>query len=95
MLLTKRRRAAHDVFGVPKNDAGNYLAGYGALPLFSAHVSVHLTFRPLLLSCSTVTDDRDAIATWGGGNSSYEDWDKQTEILSYYEDFAAESCPQP
>jgi hypothetical protein len=84
---------AHDVFSVPKNDAGNYLEGYGVFPFFSAQVSVNLTFRPLRLSCSSIADDRDAIDTWGGGDPTYGDWDKQTEILSLYQDFAAANCP--
>ena len=46
---------AHEVFGIPKNTAGNDLAAVGAFPLFTASVSVGLTFHELAGSCATLT----------------------------------------
>ena len=50
---------AHDVFGIPKNTSGNDLAAVGKFPLFTASVSVALTFHELAVSCSSIP----AIAT--------------------------------
>ncbi len=83
---------AHEHFSIPKNNAGNYLEGYGAFPFFDAHISVNMTFNILFLSCSSIGSDRDAIAIWGGGDASYSNPAKQDQILSYYQNFAAANC---
>lgn len=83
---------AHDTFGVPRDDAGNHLAAVGAFPLLSAEVSVGLTFRVLHGACASIADDRDAIATWGGGDARYSDPARQDQILSYYRQFASAHC---
>ena len=83
---------AHDIFGIPRNDSGNYLQGCGTFPFFNAQVSLNLTFQILFLSCASIGSDRDAIAAWGGGDASYSDPAKQSLILSYYENFAEANC---
>jgi hypothetical protein len=83
---------AHDVFGIPRNDSGNYLAAYGEYPLFSADVSLGLTFRMLSGSCGSITSDRDAIRIYGGGDSSYAQHSKQDRILRLFQDFEQQIC---
>ena len=84
---------AHDPFGVPRNTTGNDLAGYGSFPLFSPSVSIPLTFRELSGSCASITNDRDAIRIFGGGDTSYAQTAKQDQITSFYRNFAAANCP--
>ena len=84
---------AHDVFGIPRDGTGNYLEGFGAFPLFSPGVSIRLSFRELLNGCASIGDDGDAIAVFGGGDTSYTNPSKQAEILSYFNDWAAANCP--
>ncbi len=83
---------AHDVFNIPRDDAGNFLEAYGIFPLFTPRVSIALTLGELASSCGAIDDDRDAIRIFGGGDSSYADPDKQDQILSLYENFAAGNC---
>jgi hypothetical protein len=83
---------AHDVFHIPRDDAGNFLEAFGVFPLFTPRVSIALTLGELASSCGSIDDDRDAIRIFGGGDSSYADPAKQNLILSYYENFAAENC---
>lgn len=83
---------AHDVFGIPRNDAGNDLAHYGDFPLFSPGVSISLTFHMLEGQCGSIWSDNDAITIYGGGDWSYSDPGKQWEILRAYQDFAAANC---
>jgi hypothetical protein len=83
---------AHDPFGIPKNTAGNYLAGYGTFPLFSPKMSIALTFRELTGACATIANDRDAIRIFGGADASYAQMAKQDQITSYYRNFAAANC---
>ena len=85
--------AAHDVFGIPRNGAGNDLAAVGTYPFVDPAISVALTFHALTASCATIHSDRDAITAFGGGDASYADPAKQDQILSYYQDYAAASCP--
>jgi hypothetical protein len=85
--------AAHDVFGIPRNASGNDLAAVGTYPFVDPAISVALTFHALTASCAAIHSDRDAITVFGGGDSSYADPAKQDQILSYYQDFAAASCP--
>jgi hypothetical protein len=84
---------AHDVFGVPKDDEGNYLAGYGKFPLFHPAVSVSLTFAEISGACSQIDGDRDAITLFGGSDTSYGSTSKQNTILAYYDGYQAANCP--
>ena len=83
----------HDIFGVPKDAAGNHLAGFGLFPLFTPRVSVGLAFAELASGCASITSDRTAITIYGGGDSSYATTAKQDQILSYYQQFKSASCP--
>lgn len=84
---------AHDPFGIPKNTAGNHLAGSGVFPLFTPRVSISLTFAELAGSCASIDDDRDAIRLFGGGDATYAQTAKQDQIMSFYQNFAAANCP--
>jgi hypothetical protein len=84
---------AHDVFAIPKNTSGNDLAAHATFPLFSPKASVSLTFGELAGACSTITNDRDAIRRFGGGDTSYGQTAKQDEIMSYYKNYKAANCP--
>jgi hypothetical protein len=84
---------AHDVFGIPRNGAGNDLEAATAFPLFTPRVSVALTFAELAGACATITSDRDAIRIFGGSDTSYAQTAKQDEIMSYYGAFKAANCP--
>jgi hypothetical protein len=84
---------AHDPFGIPKNTAGNHLVGYGVFPLFTPRMSIALTFRELTGACASIASDRDAIRIFGGADASYGQAAKQDQIMSFYQDFAAENCP--
>lgn len=85
--------AAHSDFGVPKNSAGNFLAGYGKFPFFTPSVSIDLVFHELASSCSSITSDRAAIAAFGGSDRSYQTTAKQDQILAAWVQFQAASCP--
>ncbi len=84
---------AHDVFGVPKNTAGNDLGAVGSFPLFTASVSVGLTFHELAASCATLRTDRNAITAFGGSDPSYASTTRQDQILAPYAQYAAAHCP--
>jgi hypothetical protein len=84
---------AHDVFGIPKNTTGNDLGAVGSFPLFTASVSVALTFHELAVSCSSLTSDRAAITAFGGADTSYATTAKQDQVLAPYTQFAAAHCP--
>ncbi len=83
---------AHDPFGIPKNDNGNYLEAVGVHPLMDTAVSVPLTFNILHGQCDTIDDDREAIAIWGGGDERYATQEHQDSILSHYNNFQAANC---
>lgn len=85
--------AAHSVFGVPKNSAGNDLAGYGAFPFFTPSVSLDLVFRELSSGCASITSDRAAIAAFGGSDASYQTAAKQDQILAAWVQYQAANCP--
>jgi hypothetical protein len=80
------------VFSIPKDASGNHLPGYGKHPLFAPAVSVGLSFGELAASCAAITDDRKAIAVFGGGDASYGTASKQDAILALYQSFKAASC---
>ncbi len=83
---------AHEPFGIPRNDNGNHLVAVGDYPFLDPHVSVPLTFSILYNQCSTISDDRDAIARWGGGDARYAETAYQNNILAHYENYAAAHC---
>jgi hypothetical protein len=83
---------AHDHFGIPRNDAGNFLDGHGTFPLFSPDVSLSITFSQLFSSCKDLTSDRAAIARFGGSDARYSTQSMQNTILKGYQDFAAAHC---
>lgn len=80
---------AHSAYGVPKDATGNHLSGYGKFPLFDPATSIALSLYPIEAACSKVTSDRAAIATWGGGDSSYGTTAKQDQIMASWKSFAA------
>lgn len=84
---------AHDVFGIPKNDAGNDLAAYGQFPLFTPSVSIGLTFHELTVSCANIHSDRDAIRIFGGADTSYATTAKQDQVLAAWETYRTANCP--
>lgn len=84
---------AHDVFDIPKNSAGNDLAGYGRFPLFTPSVSIGLTFHELTVSCASLHSDRDAIRIFGGADTSYATTAKQDQILAAWASYRSASCP--
>jgi hypothetical protein len=83
---------AHDPFGIPKNDRGNALGSVGDFPFLDPAVSIELTFSILSSGCADISDDRDAIARWGGGDSRYSEASFQDGILAHYDNFAAANC---
>lgn len=84
---------AHTPYGVPKNSSGNALDALATYPFFRSAVSVAMAFAEMAASCSTITDDRKAIAVYGGSSSFYKDYANQTKILAAYQSFAATNCP--
>ncbi|MDB4963570.1 MAG: hypothetical protein JWP01_3569 [Myxococcales bacterium] len=84
---------AHDVFSIPRNTSGNHLAAHATFPLFAPKASVALTFGELAGACASITNDRDAIRRFGGGDASYGQTAKQDEIMSYYKAYKAANCP--
>ena len=58
-------------YGVPKNSSGNALSSLAKFPFFRSSVSVAIAIAELKASCTTITDDRKAIAVYGGGSSYY------------------------
>ena len=82
--------SVHDVFGVPRDGAGNHLPAVGEFPLFTPAVSIHLAFSEIAASCADIADDRDAIRAFGGADSRYGDRDLQDRILASWTSFA---CP--
>jgi hypothetical protein len=86
--------AAHDAFGVPTDDAGNDLANAGAFPFFEPRVMIDLFFDALESSCAALVDDETAIGVFGGGDASYDDPAKQELILSLWEGWRADHCPE-
>lgn len=78
---------AHAAYGVPKDATGNHLAGYGKFPLFDPAISIALSLYPIEASCAKITDDRAAIAAWGGGDSSYATPAKQDQIMASWKGF--------
>ena len=85
--------AAHDDFGVPKDDSGNYPEGFGTYPFFDVAVSIGMTFGEIMASCAVIDDDRDAITAFGGGDPSYAATAKQDEILSLWWNYRDANCP--
>ena len=84
---------AHGLYGVPQNSSGNALDALAKFPFFRSAVSVAMAFAEMEASCAAITDDRKAIAVYGGSSSYYKDYANQTKILGYYQSFAATSCP--
>lgn len=85
--------AAHDVFGVPTDTAGNDLPHAGTFPFFEPRVMIDLFFDALEPSCASLVDDETAIAVFGGGDASYDDPAKQEMILALWVGWQAEHCP--
>lgn len=85
----------HATFGVPVDSAGNDLAHVGRFPLFTPEVSLDVFFGELGASPSALTNDRQAIVVFGGGDPSYRDVALQDRILTYYTDFRAANCGRP
>jgi hypothetical protein len=85
--------AAHDVFGVPTDTAGNDLAHAGTFPFFEPRVMIDLFFDALEPTSASLVDDNTAIAVFGGGEASSDDPAKQAMILALWEDWQAEHCP--
>lgn len=83
---------AHEPFGIPRNANGNHLVAVGEYPFLDPHVSVPLTFSILYNQCATITDDRVAIARWGGGDARYGETAYQNNILAHYGNYAAAHC---
>jgi hypothetical protein len=84
---------AHEVFGIPKNASGNFLAGYGRFPLFTPRISIAMSFHELSVSCANLHSDRDAIRIFGGADASYGTTTKQDQILSYFNNYKTANCP--
>ncbi len=80
---------AHDLYGVPKNTTGNHLAGYGKFPFFDPEISISMSLAAIEASCASIGDDRDAIATWGGGAPVYGTPNMQNQIMKPWKDFQA------
>lgn len=83
----------HSVFGVPTNTSGNDLPHAGTYPFFNPRVVIDLFFDALASGCASLSNDRSAIAVFGGGDSSYQSTAKQDQILALWNNYRAAHCP--
>jgi hypothetical protein len=84
---------AHSKFGVPINRAGGDVTHLGQFPLYWPRVTTAFFFAAILARANQTTDDRSAICIWGGGDKSYCNEAKQSQILAPWKKFAGSNPP--